>query len=166
MHYYQKPQRRSDNIPGYVYLMEAIGYHGIFPGCLIKRCKIGLSRDPQLRLQNFHDNQPPCDIRIIRTIYVQDMQLIESRLHRQFINNKVKLTKSKEWFDFNPVQLILLNIEMDKYEKSLQKTLYPLSLSIFTALILISVMILAQATPQKQNIKLKPVQDFERSKNI
>lgn len=50
-------QTRNDHEPGYIYLMEAEGYHGLIPGFYLRRCKIGLSRNPQLRLENFHANQ-------------------------------------------------------------------------------------------------------------
>lgn len=109
--YYQNQhsQVRSDNEPGYLYLMQAIGYHGLVPGCYLRRCKIGLSRNPQLRLENFIANQPPCDIKILRTIYVEDMKAVEAKLHNQFQNCKVKLAKSREWFDLTPWQFVLVN---------------------------------------------------------
>ena len=109
---------RDDNVPGYVYLMEAIGYHGFLPGCYLRRVKIGLSRNPQLRLENFIANQPPCDIKILRTIYVEDMKAAEGRLHNQFQNCKVKLIKSKEWFDFNPWQFLKVNLAFSRCDRA------------------------------------------------
>jgi hypothetical protein len=109
-------QAKSDHEPGYIYLMEAEGYHGIIPGCYLRRCKIGLSRNPQLRLQNFHSNQPPCNIKILTTIYVEDMAEIEGQLHQQFKNSQVKdLIKSREWFDLNPVDLALVHWAFSRY---------------------------------------------------
>lgn len=61
--------QRDDHSPGYVYLIEAIGFHGLFPGKLLKRCKIGLSRDPDARLHRFKISQFPCDVRIVLAIY-------------------------------------------------------------------------------------------------
>ncbi|MEH1789680.1 MAG: GIY-YIG nuclease family protein [Nostoc sp.] len=95
-------QQRNDNTPGYVYLMIAIGYHGIVPGLILKRCKIGLSRDPEARVRqiaSFEGSQPPCDINILATKYVQDMKQVEGSLHKRFKSSSVKLKKSREWFD-------------------------------------------------------------------
>ncbi|MCP6761212.1 MAG: GIY-YIG nuclease family protein [Fischerella sp. CENA71] len=100
--------------PGYIYLMEALGYHGLIPGCFLRRCKIGLSRNPQLRLQKFHDNQPPCDIKILKTIYVKDMEAVETELHRQFNRCRVKLIKSREWFDLTPWQFAMVHWAMSR----------------------------------------------------
>ncbi|GEM_PF-874357 len=110
---------RNDNEPGYIYMMEAIGYHGILPGYYIRRCKIGLSRNPEFRLANFYANQPPCDIRILRTIYVEDMQAVESQLHEQFRNCKVKLTKSREWFDFGPLEMMKVHWLFARYDQAI-----------------------------------------------
>ena len=95
-------QPRNDNCPGYVYLLIAQGYHGIIPGLLLKRCKIGLSRNPDLRVKqiaSFEGSQPPCDIAILETVYVQDMKLVEGKLHKRFKSSSVKLKKSREWND-------------------------------------------------------------------
>lgn len=95
---------RDDHQPGYIYLVEAIGFHGILPGKLIRRCKIGLSRDPEARLDRFKSSQFPCDVKIITTIFVEDMAEIEGQLHDIFDFCNVKLEKSKEWFDLTPWQ--------------------------------------------------------------
>lgn len=107
---------RNDHVPGYIYLIEAINVTGIIPGKLIRRCKIGLSRNPQLRLQNFIDNQPPCDFRIIKAIYVQDMATVEDALHTQFKHCNIKLEKSREWFDLNPWQYAMVVWAFNRYE--------------------------------------------------
>lgn len=120
--YYQNQhsQVRNDNEPGYLYLMQAIGYHGLVPGCYLRRCKIGLSRNPQLRLENFIANQPPCDIKILRTIWVEDMKAVEAKLHNQFQNCKVKLTKSREWFDLTPWQFLLVNWAFSQCDRAIK----------------------------------------------
>lgn len=92
--------RRNDHEPGYIYLIEAIGFHGF--GSPLKRCKIGLSRNPAARRQNFVDSQFPCDVKIIKSIFVEDMLEAENRLHNQFNFCNVELEKSQEWFDFSP----------------------------------------------------------------
>ena len=97
---------RNDHEPGYVYLIEAQGFHGIIPGRLLRRCKIGLSRDPELRRQNFVDSQFPCDVEIITTIYVEDMAEVETELHQIFKACNVTLEKSREWFDLSPWQYL------------------------------------------------------------
>ncbi|MBE8988067.1 GIY-YIG nuclease family protein [Nostoc sp. LEGE 12450] len=94
--------------------MEAEGYHGLIPGCYLRRCKIGLSRNPEARLDSFHRNQPPCNVKILKTIYVEDMADVEGELHQQFSQCNVELIKSQEWFDFNPVQFLMVNWEFEK----------------------------------------------------
>jgi len=118
-HQNQQFTPRNDNEPGYLYLMEALGYHGLVPGCYLRRCKIGLSRNPQLRLENFIANQPPCDIKILRTIWVEDMKAVEAKLHNQFQNCKVKLAKSREWFDLTPWQFVLVNWAFSQCDRAI-----------------------------------------------
>ncbi|WP_256875462.1 GIY-YIG nuclease family protein [Nostoc sp. C052] len=107
-------QPKNDHEPGFIYLMEAEGYHGLIPGYYLRRCKIGLSRNPEARLDNFHRNQPPCNVKILKTIYVEDMADVEGELHQQFSQCNVELIKSQEWFDFNPVQFMMVNWEFEK----------------------------------------------------
>ena len=84
-------QPKNDHEPGFIYLMEAEGYHGLIPGAWLRRCKIGLSRNPEARLDNFHRNQPPCNVKILKTIYVENMADVEGKLHQQFSRCNVKL---------------------------------------------------------------------------
>jgi len=107
---------RDDHVPGYIYLIEAVNVTGIIPGKLVRRCKIGLSRNPELRLQNFIDNQPPCDFRIIKAIYVEDMAAVEDDLHAKFRHCNLKLEKSREWFDLNPWQYAMVLWAFSRYE--------------------------------------------------
>ncbi|WP_375514652.1 GIY-YIG nuclease family protein [uncultured Nostoc sp.] len=107
-------QPRNDHEPGYIYLMEAENYHGLIPGAWLRRCKIGLSRDPQARLDRFHRNQPPCNVKILKTIYVEDMAEIENQLHEKFSHCNVDLIKSQEWFDFYPIQFLSVQWEFEK----------------------------------------------------
>ena len=97
--------------------MEAEGYHGLIPGCFLRRVKIGLSRNPQKRLDDFHSNQPPCNVRIVRTIFVEDMATVEGELHEQFKHCSVTLHRSREWFDFNPLQFWQVQQAFNHYEK-------------------------------------------------
>lgn len=103
MSFYQQEQR-DNHSPGYVYLIEAIGFGGIIPGKFLRRCKIGLSRDPDARLYRFKTSQFPCDVRIVVTIYTEDMAATEDDLHELFEHNHVKIEKSREWFDLPPWQ--------------------------------------------------------------
>jgi len=107
-------ERNSE--PGYIYLILAEGYHGWLPGCVLKRVKIGLSRNPEARLETFHSNQPPCDLRILRTIYVENMAEIEAEFHQVFKNSNVKLKKSREFFDLMPWQMAQVHWLMSQYE--------------------------------------------------
>ena len=110
--------QRDDSVPGYIYIMQAIGYGGIFPGALIGRYKIGLSRSPQNRLDQLLSAQPCCDIEIVHTVAVEDMADAESELHRVFKNSNVKLAKSREWFNLNPIQVRQCIWLMNRYERS------------------------------------------------
>ena len=114
---YTPTTEHRDNVPGQLYLIEAIGYHGMFPGCFLRRVKIGLSRNPQLRLETFHANQPPCDLRILRTINVRDMKTCEDWLHRKFQRCNVKLNRSREWFDVSPFDFIAVQWAFDELER-------------------------------------------------
>jgi hypothetical protein len=107
---------RDDHQPGFVYLILAEGYHGWIPGCVLKRVKIGLSRNPEARLETFHSNQPPCNLRILRTIYVEDMGEVENKLHQVFKNSNVKLKKSREFFDLMPWQMVQVHWLMTQHE--------------------------------------------------
>jgi hypothetical protein len=112
----QRREYRDDHVPGHVYLIEAVNVTGIIPGKLVRRCKIGLSRNPELRLQNFIDNQPPCDFRIIKAIYVSDMASVEDALHNQFKHCNIKLEKSREWFDLNLWQYQMVLWAFSRYK--------------------------------------------------
>lgn len=142
--------QRNDHEPGYIYLMEAEGYHGLIPGCFLRRCKIGLSRNPQLRLQNFRDNQPPCDIKILKTVYVNDMEAVETELHRQFKGCQVKLVKSREWFDLYPWQFAMVNWAMSRHDARSSVTQLPVRLILVCLVVLagVGVMLVQEARPQ------------------
>jgi hypothetical protein len=98
---------RDDNVPGYVYIMEAEGFHGLMSG-LCKRIKIGLSRNPEAREDTLNSNQPPCDITLIDKAYVWKMKDAETYLHNKFKSRNVQLKKSREWFDFDYVSYHIL----------------------------------------------------------
>ncbi len=157
---------RNDNVPGYIYLIEAIGYHGLLPGFYLRRCKIGLSKNPQARLQNFIDNQPPCDVQILRTIYVKDMAGVENELHKQFKYCNVRLTKSKEWFDLNPIDFLRVNGAFNRHLKEEKTTIQPIN--IIFSLLGISMVLMAlmstQTTPNKPQIK--PINTIEGVKSL
>lgn len=110
---------REDHQPGYVYLLIAKGHHGMVPGLLLKRCKIGLSRNPEQRVRqiaSFEGSQPPCDIAILKTVYVADMKKVEGKLHKKFNHSRVKLKKSREWFDLWVWEIWLARICMGIYQ--------------------------------------------------
>lgn len=85
---------------GYVYLIEAKRFHGV-GSKFIRRCKIGKSINVAQRLQQLNSSQAPCPLKLVKSIYVIDMSLVESRLHQEFKQNRVY----KEWFDFNLLEL-------------------------------------------------------------
>lgn len=115
-------QTRDDNVPGKIYLMRAISYGGIIPGCLIGRYKIGLSRNPETRLDQLLSAQPCCDIEIVHTVDVADMAEVEGELHEIFKNSNVKLLKSREWFSFNPWQVKRCIWLMSRYDVKRSRT--------------------------------------------
>ncbi len=117
MNYQKQWVERNDNLPGTVYLLEAEGFHGRLEGKFIKRCKIGLTRDLQNRLYQLESGQPPCNYKVLRTIFVEDMAQVEGDLHAQFKHCSVKLHRSKEFFDFNPLQLWQVQQAFSRYEK-------------------------------------------------
>ncbi|MCV3214512.1 GIY-YIG nuclease family protein [Plectonema radiosum NIES-515] len=108
--------QRNDNIAGYIYLFKAKGFHGWLPGCVLGRYKIGLSRNPESRLDTLISNQPPTDYLVVRMIEVEDMATVESAIHQQFKACNVKLEKSREWFDLMPWQLAMVHLAFNKYE--------------------------------------------------
>ncbi len=111
---------RDENVTGYIYIMEAEGFHGIFPGKLLKykRIKIGLSRNPNARENRLNSTQPPCNINLIDTVYVYRMKDAETYLHQMFRLCNVKLKKSKEWYDFNYFQYKSLVREIKKIKNN------------------------------------------------
>lgn len=109
-------QYRNDSVPGFIYLLESEGFHGWIPGCVLRRVKIGLSRDVDRRVDTLHSNQPCCDYKIIRVIYVENMELVEKSIHNAFKHCNVKLKKSREYFDVLPHQYARIHWLMTKYE--------------------------------------------------
>jgi len=110
-------QQRDDNVPGYVYLFKAKGFHGWLPGAVLGRYKIGLSRNVERRLDTLHSNQPPTDLLEVKTIAVDKMLDVEQELHHVFKNSNVKLIKSREYFDLMPWQIAKCLWLMHRYEK-------------------------------------------------
>lgn len=151
-------QPKNDHEPGFIYLMEAEGYHGLIPGAWLRRCKIGLSRNPGARLDNFHRNQPPCNVKILKTIYVGDMAEVEGKLHQQFSRCNVDLIKSQEWFDFNPVQFLIVNWEFEKRSLHVfSLSDLPIKLIIFSMIGLLGMGTLAgRLTNQPDNFVIQP----------
>ncbi|MBW4607583.1 MAG: GIY-YIG nuclease family protein [Hassallia sp. WJT32-NPBG1] len=109
-------QQRDDNVQGYIYLLKAKGFHGWIPGAVLGRYKIGLSRDVDRRLDTLHGNQPPTDLEVVKVIVVEDMASVEAELHRVFKSQNVKLLKSREYFDLNPLQVQYCLWLMRRYE--------------------------------------------------
>jgi len=53
---------------------------------------------------------------VVKVIAVEDMAEVESELHRVFKNQNVKLLKSREYFDLNPLQVQHCLWLMRRYE--------------------------------------------------
>ena len=124
-------QQRDDSVPGYIYLMKAMGYGGILPGILIGRYKIGLSRNPETRLNQLLSAQPCCNIEIIHTVAVANMAEVEGELHKIFKHSNVKLLKSREWFNLNPLQVKQCVWLMNRHDINRHKS--PISMKAITA---------------------------------
>lgn len=107
--------QRNDHEPGYIYLFRAKGYHGLFPGLWLSRCKIGLSRNPNARADRIESNQPGHDIEILHTVYVDDMADTEHKLHKYFAGKNVHLNKSREYFDLYPYDIQIAKFLMNWY---------------------------------------------------
>ena len=110
------PYSEQFHRPGYVYCILAVGYGGIIPGCWTKRVKIGLSNSPERRVHELAGTQPPCNFRIIHTIYVADMATVEGELQAHFEHKHIKLDRSTEWFDLNPLEIKYLVWLMNRYQ--------------------------------------------------
>ena len=117
MPYHKQWVERNDFVPGYVYLLEAEGFHGMIPGSFLRRCKIGLTRNLQNRLDQLESGQAPCNYKVIKCIFVEDMATVEGELHEQFKHCSVTLHRSREWFDFHPGQFWQVQQAFSRYEK-------------------------------------------------
>ena len=109
-------QEKNDSVQGYIYLLRVKDFHGWIPGAVLRRYKIGLSRDVDRRLDTLHSNQPPTDLEVVKIIAVEDMASVEAELHRVFKSQNVKLLKSREYFDLNPLQVQHCLWLMRRYE--------------------------------------------------
>jgi hypothetical protein len=109
-------QEKNDSVQGYIYLLRVKDFHGWIPGAVLGRYKIGLSRDVDRRLDTLHSNQPPTDLEVVKVIAVEDMASVEAELHRVFKSQNVKLLKSREYFDLNPLQVQHCLWLMRRYE--------------------------------------------------
>ncbi|MBW4597561.1 MAG: GIY-YIG nuclease family protein [Brasilonema angustatum HA4187-MV1] len=118
-------QYRDDHVSGWVYLLEAEGYHGYIPGVYLRRCKIGLTRSVENRLDTLHSSQPPCNYKVVRAIYVPDMAAVEDALHKQFKHRNVKLIKSREWHDLYPHQYAMVLWMFSRYDSKRNHSISP-----------------------------------------
>ncbi len=71
MSYQKQWVERDDSVPGYIYLLKAEGFHGVIPGYVMSRVKIGLTRNLQNRIDQLEEGQAPCNYKVIRSIYVE-----------------------------------------------------------------------------------------------
>ena len=99
----------KDEGGGFVYLVEAQGFHGVL-SFLVKRRKIGLSNNPERRLKELNSEQSPCPIVGIRYIEVKDNSFTEKDLHAKFAKNR----KHGEWFDFWIWELPLVDLAYER----------------------------------------------------
>jgi hypothetical protein len=144
--------------------MKALGYHGLIPGCYLSRMKIGLSRNPETRLDQLHSNQPPCNLEIVHTIDVDDMAEVEKELHQVFKNSNVKLVKSREYFDLMPWQVRQCIWLMNRYEIKPYRNPIPVRAFAGGLIALLGVGILIGHTMRSENPQNLPVSATEKIK--
>lgn len=126
MAYQKQWVERDDSIPGYIYLLKAEGFHGVVPGCMLSRVKIGLTRNLQNRIDQLEGGQAPCNYKVVKSIYVQNMAEVEGLLHQQFKHRNVKLNRSREFFDLNPWEMLMVCWAMNRHDRAINISI-PLS---------------------------------------
>ena len=151
-------QQRDDSIPGVIYLLRAKNFHGILPGCYLSRMKIGLSRDLDNRLNALHSAQPCTDLEVVHTVYVENMEEVESYLHNFFKNSNVKLKKSREFFDLNPVQVQQCIWLMNRHDIKRQNAPIPMKAIAASLITLLGVGILIGQSFQPEPVNQTKVQ--------
>lgn len=92
-------QYRDDHVPGWVYLLEAEGYHGLLPGVYLHHCKIGLTRSVENRLDTLHSSQPLCNCKELNESSSGRRCFVMSRQNAK--RNVMKVTKK-----FNSLSVI------------------------------------------------------------
>lgn len=138
MAYQKQWTQRDDSVPGYVYLLKCEGFHGVVPGCLLSRVKIGLTRNLQNRIDQLEGGQSPCNYKVVKSIYVSDMAEVEGLLHQQFKHCNVKLHRSREFFDLNPLEMIKVQWLMSRYDRAINVTIPLTSHPSFAKLLVLS----------------------------
>jgi hypothetical protein len=123
MTYQKQWVERDDAVPGYIYLLKALGFHGIVPGCVLTRVKIGLTRHLQNRIDQLEGGQAPCNYKVIRSIYVQNMAEVERQLHQQFKHRNVKLNRSREFFDLSPWEMLMVHCAFSRHDRAMNVTI-------------------------------------------
>ena len=63
---------------------------------------------------------------MVKVIAVEDMASVEAELHRVFKSQNVKLLKSREYFDLNPLQVQHCLWLMNRYEIKRSRTQLPI----------------------------------------
>lgn len=136
---YQKQWvERDDSVPGYVYLLKCENFHGIVPGCVLSRVKIGLTRNLQNRIDQLEGGQAPCNYKVIRSIYVENMAEVERQLHQQFKHRNVKLNRSREFFDLNLLEMLKVQWLMSRYDRAIDVSIPLISRPNFAKLLVAS----------------------------
>ncbi|MUG92777.1 GIY-YIG nuclease family protein [Scytonema sp. UIC 10036] len=157
----EQSRPNSSHDPGYIYLIKAVCFHGIIPGFYLGRYKIGLSRKPEARVDDFYSNQPPCDMEIVKTIHVKDMKAVETILHKQFHKRRVTLKgrRSSEWFDLNLVQVWQVKWAYSRCERHPKLgTLKPSRIPTSALILALIAGLIAITTLSKQvSVQLEPV---------
>ena len=117
---------------GYVYLVKAKGFHGRLLSPLLGRYKIGLTNNPERRLNELNSQQAPCPIVGIRNIAVRDNATVERALHQKF----AKQRRHGEWFDFWVWELPLVEMAYDRAEKPLSAKVSKIAIAGMAILVL------------------------------
>ncbi|MGJ5676890.1 MAG: hypothetical protein ACR9NN_25360 [Nostochopsis sp.] len=88
----------------------------------------------------------------------QNMKSVETEIHQQFKKCRVKLEKSREYFDLNPWQFLMVNMAFNRHASGASISKVPISIILGVLLGLTGVgVIVGQVTqpPQPPQLDLK-----------
>lgn len=142
---------------GYIYFLKAEGFYGIFSP-IFGRYKIGLSNNVQRRLKELNGQQAPCPIKLLHYIEVNNMNQVETKLHKQYKPSR----KHGEWFDFFVWELPLVWLQYQHFARASKRNMIkPISIEVFRAGLVIGLLLIlgtgAFSTASQQRQAPQPI---------